>query len=242
MSHSLNELSEKMNRRARARLNPTFLFEEEKLIEDGVLAHAETQSTRTFLDLPDEYVTPELSAIQEKFEANYERIINKVRPSDEDYRLIGIFVQLCAHIDLNLHHCRRLFCRAELIDDDLRELSSRDQLLKHVRRGIRKLALDDEQTKMCLSGLTDIKRRLKFRDKVVHFTVHPYDEEDCLVFVSARDRDAKSIFGSPGEAMNWNYSINRRDDFKRLIVETEQLSHWLSEKVRNWHLVLFGYE
>lgn len=240
----LNAFNERQNAKLRNKLYPAKPIPGRDLIKAAALHHGPdgTPATRQFEDLPDEYAPPHMVALKSRIEPQLSDIIQNEKLTKDDLWKIGILIAVAASIENNLGHCRRLFCRAGFLTDDIRNFSARDKIFKEVRRGVRAMDLAQEVTEEALNALSHIKRLLKHRDKFSHFIIKPVPSENCWVFLSARDRDALTISGEIGDPMIWNYTVMMTENIDQILHEIEELNAWLAIKTRDWHVRLFGYE
>lgn len=160
----LNNFNETQSAKMRNRLHPQNVIPGQALIKAAAEHHGPRAepATRQFEDLPDEYVTDEMSALKTRIEPKLANIIQTGQLSKDDLWRIGILVVVSASIENNLGHCRRLFCRAGFLPDNVRDNSARGKIFKEVRRGIRAMSLSHPDEKEALDALSHIKRLLKW--------------------------------------------------------------------------------
>lgn len=240
----LNGFNERQSEKMRARLYPQSAIPGQELIKAAALHHGPDSppATRQFEDLPDEYAPPHMVSLKSRIEPRLPEIIKNGKLSKDDLWKIGILIAVSASIENNMGHCRRLFCRAGFLKDEIRNHSAREKIFKEVRRGVRVMNLSEPETTEALDALSHIKRLLKHRDKVSHFIIKPVPDEKCWVYLSARDRDALTISGNIGDPMIWNYTIMMTENVDQILHEIEQMNAWLAVKTKEWHIQLFGYE
>src|SRR5262249_16727714 len=143
--------------------------------------------------------TPEMEALNKTLEAMTPEQFSSLPPlTDDDHRLIGIYIQLYNSMDFNLRRAIELFALAKLLPSDLEKKYPRFQhaeLASTAGRVVEKMDSSIEDIPHALHQLKEIERGRSFRNLMGHFSAKRFPDKEIVVFVSKDERDAERVQG-----------------------------------------------
>jgi len=151
---------------------------------------------------------------------------------DEDYWLLGKYVQLYNFLEFNLRRAAQIFVEAGIIERPQR-LGSHN-LIETVKQGVMRLNTADEPAADTLGKLSEIEDRRGFRNLLAHWPAKRIPQEDALVLLSQDSADAKRMLGRENTAAHCSHAVVALPDLRGLVLHMDEYEIWLARKTAQW--------
>lgn len=150
--------------------------------------------------------------------------------TNEDFRLLGMYVQTYNFIDLNIQRCINILKDEAILIFDKKERQDIPFLIDKFINCLNKLNLEKEQEVEAIEKLTEIKFRRSIRNIFAHFACKRIPNQDALVFMTNTSKDIKKVFGR--EEINPDlilYAIFDVADVRGIIDHVLKYEIWLAK-------------
>lgn len=148
--------------------------------------------------------------------------------TNEDFMILGKYIQMYCFIELNIH---RLF--NSIVSTELFEIKSKgrvnipfilDKLIELVGDNLVESSKVDE----IIGKLKEIKFRRDYRNIFAHWAAKKIPNEDGIIFFASDDSDYKKIFGGKIEADMAAYAIFDVADIRGLVTHLSSYEEWIA--------------
>lgn len=143
--------------------------------------------------LPSEFRTDKMIFLEEKFK-NFQ-VDELENLTNEDFRLLGMYIQTYNFIDLNIQRCIILLKNKALLIFDKKERQDIPNLIDKFINCLDQLNLEEEQKFEATENLTEIKLRRTIRNVFAHFACKRIPNQDAFVFMTNTPKDIKKVYG-----------------------------------------------
>lgn len=184
--------------------------------------------------LPPEYRTSRLDTLQARLEALGEE--PELEPMlENDFGLIGLYVQLYCGFEFNLRRALAVFESAGLPGSRSSSDARTNALVDSVITVVRQMDPAIEEVEETESRLAEIERRRPWRNVLAHWAGARLPGEDALVFRTNDPFDEQQISGERCIVVDTaRYAIVDLADLRGLEQHLIPYEHWLAAKVESW--------
>lgn len=111
--------------------------------------------------------------------------------TNEDFRLLGMYIQTYNFIDLNIQRCINMLEDKEILIFDKKVKQNIPYLIEKLIDNLDKLNLEKEQEIEAKENLTEIKYRRPIRNTFAHYACKRIPNQDAFVFMTNAPQDMK---------------------------------------------------
>lgn len=176
--------------------------------------------------LPIEYRNERVEYLEQ--EANKYQVHELWNLTNEDFMLLGKYIQMYCFIELNMH---RLFNKLELTG--VIKTKSKDRVnIPYILDKLIELMSEDlvESSKVdeVVGKLQEIKYRRDYRNIFAHWAAKRIPNEDGMIFFASDAQDYKKKFGGEINADIAAYVIFDVADIRGLVVHLSDYEEWIA--------------
>ncbi|OCG10265.1 hypothetical protein A9G13_00565 [Gilliamella sp. wkB178] len=150
--------------------------------------------------------------------------------TDEDFRILGMYIQTYNFMDLNIQRCINILKDEKILFFDKKERQDIPNLIDKIIDCLDKLDLEKEQEIETMEKLIEIKFRRNIRNLFAHFACKRIPNQDAFVFMSNPPKDIKKFFKREQIHVDLIlYSILDIADARGLINHVLKYETWLAK-------------
>jgi hypothetical protein len=187
--------------------------------------------------LPRENRTPKVTEIDDAIQKMSPQELSALPSLDnDDFTVLGAFIQHFCFIDLNLRRALEVFAMAQMLPGSVtkRYPNLLDSELASVLLDIVKtMDTTVEDIPRALDFLEGISKTRAIRNLVGHFAGKRFSNKDVYVFVSKSDKDARRV-GVSLRAGHVHTVVVGRSEFLAMTDTIAQAQLWLGQKYQEW--------
>ncbi|OCG16296.1 hypothetical protein A9G24_04675 [Gilliamella sp. App6-5] len=179
------------------------------------------------MGLPKEFRTEQILALENELKNFEVELLENL--TNEDFRILGMYIQTDNFIDLNIRRCFNILKAKGILITSQKELHIIPNLVNKIISCLSELNLSHEQRKEAEEKLEEIKFRRNHRNIFAHFAAKRIPNQDAIVFMTNDPIDMKKIFKqiSPSDAIF--YAIYDIADIRGLVKHVLSYENWLAE-------------
>jgi hypothetical protein len=190
--------------------------------------------------IPPQYATPENEALRDRVDADaaLNKIFQYERLTPEDFRVLGMFVQLYNSMELNLRRCVEIFAESGMLSPQYQKRRHKlhtAELVPSIKGAVQSMDARVENIQDSLARLDEIELRRSWRNMISHWAARRIPDEDALLMLTKDDSDGRRAMGSNTGVGEVQYAIIMLPDLRGLVSHLLDYDRWLGLKTSEWY-------
>lgn len=148
--------------------------------------------------------------------------------TDEDFMILGKYIQMYCFIELNIHRLFNLIVSTELFEIKLKGRVSIPCILDKLIEVAGDNLVEPSKVDETIGKLKEIKFRRDYRNIFAHWAAKRIPNEDGMIFFASDDSDYKKIFGKKIEVDMAAYAIFDVADIRGLVTHLSSYEEWIA--------------
>ncbi|WKZ93223.1 hypothetical protein P0E69_04670 [Chimaeribacter arupi] len=148
--------------------------------------------------------------------------------TNEDFMILGKYIQMYCFIELNIHRLFNSIVSAELFKIKLKGRVSIPCILDKLIELVGDNLVESSKVDETIGKLKEIKFRRDYRNIFAHWAAKRIPNEDGMIFFASDDSDFKKIFGKKIEADMAAYAIFDVADIRGLVTHLSSYEEWIA--------------
>ncbi|WP_439212620.1 hypothetical protein [Duffyella gerundensis] len=148
--------------------------------------------------------------------------------TNEDFMILGKYIQMYCFIELNIHRLFNSIVSAELFEIKLKGRASIACILDKLIELVGDNLVESSKVDETIGKLKEIKFRRDYRNIFAHWAAKRIPNEDGMIFFASDDSDYKKIFGEKIEADMAAYAIFDVADIRGLVTHLSSYEEWIA--------------
>ncbi|MFK3878274.1 hypothetical protein [Pantoea agglomerans] len=148
--------------------------------------------------------------------------------TNEDFMILGKYIQMYCFIELNIHRLFNSIVSAELFEIKSKGRVSIPCILDKLIELVGDNLVESSKVDETIGKLKEIKFRRDYRNIFAHWAAKRIPNEDGMIFFASDDSDYKKIFGEKIEADMAAYAIFDVADIRGLVTHLSSYEEWIA--------------
>lgn len=148
--------------------------------------------------------------------------------TNEDFMILGKYIQMYCFIELNIHRLFNSIVLAELFEIKSKGRVSIPCILDKLIELVGDNLVESSKVDETIGKLKEIKFRRDYRNIFAHWAAKRIPNEDGMIFFASDDSDYKKIFGEKIEADMAAYAIFDVADIRGLVTHLSSYEEWIA--------------